>query len=414
MLELSEKQAKVMFWWIKNRNHDAIICDGAIRSGKTFCLSASFVFWSFYEFNNNSFGICGKTITSLKRNLIFPMLNFIEIFGFKFKESIRENKLTIFFGNQQNDFYLFGGKDRSSFTLIQGATFSGILFDEIVLMPESFVKQALARCSIKNSKFFFNCNPDSKTHWFYREWISNFKSKNTIYIHFDMKDNPTLNSKIINRYNNLYTGSFFTRYILGRWKEQDGLVYPFMSNYSFYCDIPCKKFIKYVISCDYGIIHPFSCGLWGFDGNVWFRIEEYYYDSKLSGITKTDEEYYEDIRSLIFDYVIDFFVIDPSASSFISLLKQKGGIRIRLAKNNISEGINLTSNMLKNGRIKICKNCINSIREFSIYKWKQNSYKIDTPEKENDHAMDDIRYFVMSVFNKKESGCFVYTVNRNL
>lgn len=271
-------------------------------------------------------------------------------------------------------------------------------------MPKNFVEQALARCSDENAKFWFNCNPESPAHWFYKEWIINKKEKNAMLLNFFITDNPALPKKVIERYKRIYSGSFYERFIEGKWTTQSGLIYPFMTDNSNFCKVPDVNFLEYIISCDYGIINPTSCGLWGKYQNTWYRIDEYYYDSKIELKTKTDEEHYNSIKKMIGNKKIKFFIIDPSAASFIALINQKNEFKVMPAKNNVLDGIRNVTEALKTEKIKICKNCKDSIREFSLYKWDSNK-NYDAPIKENDHAMDDIRYFVST--NK-------FNVNNNL
>lgn len=395
----SKKQMIVMSWWIKNskyENFDAIICDGSIRSGKTICMSISFILWAFYKFNGHAFALCGKTIRSLKRNVVTPIIPVIEKIGFKCKSRFSENVLEISFDGRKNLFYLFGGKDESSASLIQGMTLSGVLFDEVALMPQSFVEQAIARCSVLNSKFWFNCNPEYPGHWFYKEWILKSDERNAFYLHFTMDDNPSLSIELKNRYRRLYSGTFYQRFIEGKWVALEGLVYPYMTQPHLFYDVPKCGFSKYALSCDYGTVNPTSCGLWGQIENTWYRIDEYYYDSRREGQSRTDEEHYKFICDLIGNRKISYMTVDPSAASFITLIKRYGKIYVIPAKNNVIDGIREVSTALKRGDIKICKNCGNSIREFSLYRWNDNKSR-DIPIKENDHAMDDIRYFVTTI-----------------
>ena len=191
--KFSKKQKIALTWWNSEdtKNYDAIICDGAIRSGKTLCMSLSYVSWAMTNFNNSAFGICGKTITSLKRNVTTPLLDLLCDFGFCCVQKASKNYIDISFLGHTNKFYVFGGKDESSASLIQGITLSGVMLDEVALMPRSFVEQALARCSVKGSKLWFNCNPEHPYHWFYKEWIQKCDEKNALYLHFTMKDNPS-------------------------------------------------------------------------------------------------------------------------------------------------------------------------------------------------------------------------------
>ena len=169
----SRKQLKVLSWWkvdgIKDK-YDAIIADGSVRSGKTVSMSISFIFWAMATFADCNFAICGKTVGSCRRNVIKPLINMLK-HRYDIKDKRSENLLIISKDGKSNTFYIFGGKDESSQDLIQGVTLAGVLFDEVALMPRSFVEQALARCSVEGARFWFNCNPDNPNHWFYREWI---------------------------------------------------------------------------------------------------------------------------------------------------------------------------------------------------------------------------------------------------
>jgi len=286
-----------------------------------------------------------------------------------------------------------------------------VLLDEVALMPRSFVEQALARCSLEHSKFWFNCNPEHPFHWFYTEWIKKSDAKNMLYIHFKMEDNPSLSSSVINRYKSLYSGAFYERFIDGRWVAADGLVYPMFDNR---CHIRKSggKFFLYYLSCDYGTVNPFSLGLWGKAEDGWYRLDEYYHSSRDRGIQLTDEEYYGKLLSLVNGRKIEAIIIDPSAASFIETIKRHGVFRVIKADNDVLKGINYVCNALKNGEIFFYPNCADTIREFSVYRW-DNGIKRDAPKKENDHAMDDIRYFVATVLNgKKENSLFSVAVER--
>lgn len=390
-----------MSWWCKNSeyyNYDAIICDGAVRSGKTFCMALSFVIWSFYEFSGADFALCGKTIKSLKRNMVTPVIPLLKSIGFECEEKISENKLTITYHGVKNRFYLFGGKDESSASLIQGMTLSGVLFDEVALMPRSFVEQALARCSVAGSRFWFNCNPEYPEHWFYCEWIKRARDRNALYLHFTMDDNPSLTAQVKKRYESLYSGVFYQRFIKGRWVAVYGAVYPFMENEEMYCDLPKGEFDRFAVSCDYGTVNPASFGLWGRQNGVWYRIDEYYFNSRTEGYQKTDEEHYEALCSLAGNRKISQVVVDPSAASFIEVIRRHGRFCVIPAQNNVINGIRRTSQALKDGSVKICKSCKAIRREFSLYRWDSKKAD-DLPIKENDHAMDDLRYFVTTIID---------------
>lgn len=396
----SKKQLYALGWWCKNSPYcdcDAIICDGAVRSGKTLCMSISFILWSLYAFSGKDFAICGKTVRGVRRNVITPLLSTLRELGFGVNEKLSANMIEISNGSVKNRFYLFGGRDESSAALIQGITLAGVLFDEVALMPRSFVEQALARCSVSGSKFWFNCNPEHPGHWFYREWILKKQEKNALYLHFKMEDNPSLSQKMLKRYKSLYSGSFYQRFVEGRWVAAQGAVYPFMTDEMF-ASVPNFDFEDYAVSCDYGTVNPASFGLWGLHGGVWYRIDEYYFASREQGFQRTDEEHYAELERLCDGRKISAITIDPSAASFIEVVKRHGKFKVIPAKNNVLDGIRETAAALKDKRIVICKNCQGAVREFGLYRWSTSSIN-DSPIKENDHAMDDIRYFVTTILN---------------
>lgn len=410
----SQKQLKVLSWWCSESNDydsTAIICDGAVRSGKTICMGLSFVCWAFYKFSGRNFAICGKTIKSIKRNLVQEIMPMLKDMGFDVKLKATESILEISTNGIKNRFYLFGGKDEGAAALIQGMTLSGVLFDEVALMPQSFVEQALARCSVEGSKFWFNCNPENPQHWFYKDWIEKKKEKNALYLHFTMDDNPSLSVAIKERYKNMFSGVFYERFILGKWVAAQGLVYPFAE--SLICNAPKGGFSRFVVSCDYGTVNPTSLGLWGLINEVWYRIDEYYFASRQTGIQRTDEEHYQGLEMLCGSRKIDMIVADPSAASFITVIKQHAKYRVIPAKNDVLDGIRLTNNALKEGRIRVCRNCINAIKEFGLYRWSDDLSR-DAAIKENDHAMDDIRYFVSTILEpEKEESTFAFAVVRD-
>lgn len=398
----SKKQMLALCWWSEGsefKSRDGIICDGAVRSGKTFCMSLSFVLWAMGCFSHSAFAVCSKTIRSVRRNVTSPLLPVLKEMGYEVKENLSSNYLQIRKGEVENIFYLFGGKDESSAALIQGITLSGVLLDEVALMPRSFVEQALARCSQKDSKFWFNCNPEYPAHWFYREWIKKCEEKNVLYIHFLMEDNPALSENVRKRYEALYSGSFYRRFVKGEWTAVCGAVYPFMDKEEAFCSVPEGGFDEYVISCDYGTVNPASFGLWGRKSDVWYRIDEYYYDSKSQGSQRTDEEHYKALCELAGEKEISCVVADPSAASFMEVIRRHGCFTVIPAKNSVLDGIRQVSDALREGRVKICENCKDSIREFSLYRWDVREGS-EAPVKENDHAMDDIRYFVSTILEK--------------
>jgi PBSX family phage terminase large subunit len=392
----SRKQLQVIAF--PQTEYDAIICDGAVRSGKTSVMSVAFFLWAMRDFENCNFAFCGKTVQTVIRNVVKPLIHMPYLkkrFSMHFSRST--NELVVSRGGVTNTFYIYGGKDESSYMLIQGVTLAGVFLDEVALMTRSFVEQAVARCSVEGSKFWFNCNPASPEHWFYKEWIQKCSEKNALHLHFNMKDNPALSDKMIARYESLYSGVFYQRYILGLWVVAEGLVYSEFSEDNITDEQPLGA--EYYVSIDYGTLNPFSAGLWSVAGGKATRIKEYYYSGRETNIQKTDEEYCDEIEALTSGYTIKSVIVDPSAASFIAALRKRG-YHVRKANNDVLDGIRATATMLKNGDISIHRSCTAAIREFGVYAWDEKS-SVDKVIKDNDHAMDDIRYFVYTVMKHK-------------
>ena len=394
----SPKQLTVLRWWMmpQYQNYDAIICDGAVRSGKTLSISLGFVLWAMVKFQNRNFALCGKTITSLERNVARPLISVLKDSGFQVKELLSKHCIDVTAYGHVNRFYLFGGRDEGSASLIQGMTLAGVLLDEVALMPRSFVEQALARCSVKGAKLWFSCNPEHPYHWFYQEWICKAHEKCALYLHFTMQDNPSLSKEIRERYERFYSGVFYERFVFGKWTVSEGIIYPMFDKKKHVVSQLPESFSRYIASCDYGTMNPTSVGVWGLSDGVWYRICEYYYDARKEGNPRTDEQHYSYVNDMLKQFPIEYLVADPSAASFIACIASHHRYRVVKAKNDVLDGIRRVSDALQSDKLRFSDSCKDIIREFSQYCWNVNTGG-DVPKKEFDHAMDDMRYFVSTV-----------------
>lgn len=408
----SPKQRRVMTWWVPGNpdcGKEAIVCDGAVRSGKTLAMGLGFFLWAQASFDGKRFGVCGKTIASLRRNVLTEILPHLAQLGAVWKEKRTDNLVTVRWLGYENLFYIFGGRDESSASLIQGITFAGILLDEVALMPRSFVEQTCARCSVAGSRLWFNCNPAGPSHWFYKTWICGAQERKCLRLHFTMDDNPSLTPDIRARYQTLYSGVFYRRYILGQWAQAEGRVYDFFTG-DMVKPVPRGPFDKWYISCDYGTVNPTSMGLWGRQNGIWYRVKEFYFSSREQQRQMTDEEYASALKTLAGERSIAAVIVDPSAASFLEVLRRRGW-RVQKAQNDVLSGIRLTSDCLKEGKIVICEGCTDCIREMDEYVWDLSS-GTDRVRKENDHAMDDMRYFVSTVMGQRGGGFAALSVAR--
>lgn len=402
----SNKQKKILTWWNDNspvKNAQGIIADGSIRSGKTLSMGLSFAIWAMEKFDGQNFAMCGKTVGSFRRN-VWSWLKFALLsLGYKINEKYSTNIIDITFKGHTNYFYIFSGKDESSQNLIQGITLAGVLFDEVALMPESFVNQATGRCSVAGSKFWFNCNPESPEHWFKKGWIDRADEKQLLHLHFILEDNLSLGEEIIARYKSMYFGVFYKRFILGLWAIAEGAIYDMFDDDNLYEDKDRNKDIAYrrYIGVDYGTTNPMVYLDIYDDGKTLWVEREYYYDSRVKGKQKTDAEYAEDFEKFCGGNKPDFVFIDPSAVSFRLELRNRG-FRVREADNEVINGIRLVASLFGSKRLRINKQCYNTIGEHRSYIWDEKARLRgeEKPMKEKDHSCDALRYVVKTIIKR--------------
>lgn len=417
----SKKQKQVLTWWTENSPHkdkDVIICDGSVRAGKTLIMSLSYVLWamSCFEEGGYSFGMAGKTISSFKRNVWLTLVLMLRGRGYKIsKVPDMHDAFMIQKGDTINYFYIFGGKDERSQDLVQGFTAAGFFFDEVALMPESFVNQAVARCSVEGAKMWFNCNPDGPFHWFKVNWLDKLEEKNALHIHFLLEDNPSLSKKVIDRYKRMFAGIFYDRFILGLWVLAEGVIYSMFRKEMVIDELPPGvKINEYWIGVDYGQANAtvfLLCGL-GSDNKLYI-LREYYHSGRENPIQKSPRGYSKDYFKWKVQCGTDgvpinqkFTYIDPSAKGFIRQLFEDGEKKIRNANNTVRTrgnkvdelaGIELVSSIIEADMLRVMSCCKNTIAEFSSYRWDpkaQEDRGEDAPIKQFDHCMDALRYVV--------------------
>ena len=418
---------QLLSWWMPNSPYNkatGVIAEGAVRSGKTLVMSTSFLVWSMTCFDRQQFAICGKTVGSLRRNVINSLKEVLRNRGYTVLDRKGENYMVVSKGKVRNTYYFFGGRDERSQDLIQGITLAGIMLDEVALMPRSFVEQAMARCSVHGSKFWFNCNPEGPQHWFYVEHVKRYKELKYLRLHFNIEDNLSLSKEIIERYKSSFNGIFYRRFILGEWAFADGVIYDcYDEAKNTYTNENREKVLPISIlendvvnggacwyAADYGVLNPMvylECYKYRKQGDPipYFYIDdEYYYDGRKNMKQKSDEEYVEDLLAMNRNKNTRGTIVDPSASSLIVALRKKG-INVLKAKNDVSEGIRMVYVLMNTGHILINKdNCKNLIAELGLYIWneKLGEQGKEQPVKQNDHACDALRYLIATTTSKYE------------
>lgn len=419
----SKKQKKILTWWLPESGmseYDGIIADGAIRSGKTVSMALSFVMWSMETFSQQNFGLCGKTIGSFRRNVLAVLKLMLFSGGYKFKDHRADNLLEVTKNGVTNFYYIFGGKDERSQDLIQGITLAGVLFDEVALMPESFVNQATGRCSVEGSKFWFNCNPQAPAHFFKKEWIDRAEERNLLYLHFTMDDNLSLSEKMKARYRMQYSGVFFKRYILGLWVAAEGVIYDLFADEEerFILreeDIPEIRYA--VIGVDFGgtgSAHSFTLTGFTHDWSV-VVLDEYYHNNKTHGRLSPERltaDFVDFAKRAKAKYRVYEAYCDSAEQTLIegfavAAAKNHLGIDVRNAvKGPINDRIAFYNSIMAQDRFRVAAHCtaLISALKNAVYSGKDptkderlddgtvNVDSLDSLEYSTETMMNDIMY----------------------
>lgn len=377
---ISPKQAEIFKFMVEP--YDALMCDGAVRSGKTIMMIIAFVDWAMTQFDGCNFGVCGKTVRSAERNVISP---FTPVPSIRKKYNITYSRtlslMTVQWGRKINYFYVFGGKDESSYTLIQGITLSGVLFDEVALMPKSFVEQAIARTlSVDSAKLWFNCNPENPAHWFYKEWIQQPGKHNAKHLHFLMEDNPVLSSKALKKAKESFEGVFYQRYVLGLWVAAEGIIYrQFVDNPNRYILKDLSGHIPQfaTIGVDFGgngSAHTFICTGFVHGYHEMVVLEEYYRKEIISP-DQLEADFVEFVQMCKSKYTIQDGYCDSAEQTLIqglrnALARSRTPLNVMNAeKKPINDRIRALCRLMGAGRFFVMQHCTHLIEALSTAVW---------------------------------------------
>ena len=383
-MPLTEKQLE----YLQNCSHRWNVKTGATGSGKSFVDFTVTIPKRIEACRGEGLIVLlGNTRGTLERNILEPMRQWWP----GNVGMIRSDNTVELFGKKV---YALGADNKKHVARIQGATFEYVYGDEITTWSEEVFQMLKSRLRCEHSRFDGTCNPDNPEHWF-KQFLD---SDADIYQQSYVIDDGVLPPHIIAELKKEYAGTvYYDRYILGEWCQASGLIYT-LNDYNLVDTVPDGG--EYYISIDYGTLNPFSAGLWCWDGKTATRAREYYYSGRDERSNKTDEEYYTELEKLAGDLPVKSVIIDPSAASMIETIRRHKRFTVRKAVNDVLAGIATTARLLQDGTIRIHRCCKDAIREFKLYRWDENCTE-DRPVKDNDHAMDDTRYFVMTILRYK-------------
>ena len=384
----TQKQRTLIDLWKQNKLRRLNILEGSVSSGKTWISLVLWAFWVATMPQDKLYLMCGKSLTTLKRNCLIPLEELVGSSNFTFSLAAKEGYL---FGRRM---LLEGGNDARSESKIRGLTLQGAYCDELTLFPRDFFVMLLSRLRVPGAKLIATTNPDSPQHWLKTEYIDRETDLDLLDMRFTLDDNTTLDPDYVDSIKAEYTGVFYDRFIRGEWCLAEGRIY---SQFDPAKHIRREGLPKgrWYISVDYGTMNAFSAGLWRYDGETAYRAAEWYYSGRKTRRQLTNTQYLEQLQRLAGDRPIEAVIVDPSAASFIAELRQ-AGFTVRKGKNDVVDGIRRTAAALQQGKLLFSPVCVDCIREFGLYCWDEKAPE-DRPLKENDHAMDEVRYFVSTI-----------------
>ena len=370
------------------------LLEGSVSSGKTWISLVLWGFWIATMPSDKLYLMVGKSLTTLKRNCLVLLEELFGTFNFTFSTSAKEAYL---FGRR---ILLEGANDARSEGKIRGLTLQGAYCDELTLFPKDFFVMLLSRLRVPGAKLIATTNPDSPQHWLKREYIDRMAELDMLTMRFLLDDNTTLDRQYVESVKKEYTGVFYNRFILGEWAIAEGLIYPQFDREK-HIEQRDNPQGEWYISVDYGTLNAFSAGLWCYDGTTAYRAAEYYYSGRETRKQLTNAQYLQRIQQLAGSHKIECVIVDPSAASFIAELRN-ADFTVRKGKNAVVDGIRRVSSALQAEKLRFSPDCKNCIREFGLYRWDESCSE-DRPIKENDHAMDDVRYFVNTIMGEEAS-----------
>ena len=386
---LSQKQTEFVRYGNRRWNFKG----GATRSGKTY-LDFKWIIPIRIRERIGKDGlavILGVTKSTIERNVLEPMRN---LYGDELVGTISSDNTAWIFGEKC---YCLGAEKVSQVSKIRGASIKYCYGDEVADWSEEVFALLKSRLDKEYSCFDGTYNPQYPNHWLKKFLESDADIFSQTYT---IDDNPFLPPAFVENLKKEYAGTvFYDRYILGRWTLAEGLVYPMFSKEA-HVTSETGGAGKYYISCDYGTQNPTVFCLWRMDKGRAVMEKEYYHSGRATNRQKTDEEYYQDLERFADGYEIERIVIDPSAASFSECIRRHGKFAVWKANNDVLDGIRLTAACIKSGRIKFHESCTHAFDEFGLYSWDKDAAE-DKVIKENDHVLDAVRYFVMTVLRRE-------------
>jgi PBSX family phage terminase large subunit len=401
---MSRKQIRSVFEATARIN----IWHGAVSSGKTIASLLAFLLAVVAAPRNGLILIVGRTIQTVERNVIDVLMQPAGPFGLisRWVAHSRGSGTAVIFGRVV---HLIGAHDVRAEGRIRGVTAALIYIDEVTLIPEGFFVMCLSRLRVPGARLLGTTNPDGPLHWLRVKFLLRAAELNLRQWVFDLEDNPSLTADYKQALRAEYVGLFYRRFILGQWCLAEGAIFDSFDPDMHVVDrLPAiERWIG--LGVDYGTTNPFAAELLGLGSDgVLYAAAEWYYDSKTTYRQLSDDEYCARVLGWLDTIPIpggggllgvrpQWTVVDPSAASFRVRLHQDGLPSV-MADNRVLPGIRLMAGLLATQRLKIHASCRGLIAELPGYSWDPKAAEKgdDAPIKANDHAIDALRYLLLT------------------
>lgn len=393
-MRYTPKQRELMRLWQRDELSRLNLLEGSVSSGKTWISLVLWAFWVKTMPIDGLYLMCAKSLTTLKRNCLLLLQEQVGKRNFDFSIPAKEGYL---FGRR----VIFeGANDARSESKIRGLTLQGAYCDELTQFPEDFFAMLLSRLRVPGAKMIATTNPDNPMHWLKRNYIDRADELDFLDVIFTIDDNTELDPVYVSAIKKEYTGLFYQRFILGLWVAAGGLVYPMFSQERNVLHKEPETEGDYCVSSDYGIQNPNVWLLWRKERGTsrWICLKEDYYSGREERRQLTDSQLVDRLDAMTNGIHVKRVIIDPSAASMKAELRRRG-YHTQDAHNEVKGGISDVCSMLSAGNLVFMDCCENTIEEFGAYMWDSNAVDRgeDIPLKENDHAMDAMRYFVRTM-----------------
>lgn len=378
-MTFSPKQKQALELLKQGRLRRLNIFEGSVRSGKTYISMVMWGFWVAGSPQNGAYLMAGKTLTTLKRNVLEPMA---ELFGNSFSYNITKKQAQLF----GRKIYLEGASNAQAESKIRGMTLRGAYCDELTLFGEDFFVMLLSRLSEKGAKLFATTNPDSPSHWVKRDYLDN-PDVDLVSLKFSLEDNVFLPKEYVDALKAEFCGVFYDRFILGNWVAAEGRVY---DSFSSSCIISPQqmaqrfsqnRLITSVVGVDYGGNGSASafCHV-AFDAgfrNVYVLSE--YYDKRNRSAESLISAFAEYIARERERYpTLSLACCDSAEQLLIKSFRQAVRIDVKNAlKRPINTRINMLNRLISAGRFFVSEDCPHLIEALRTAVWDEREIHKD-------------------------------------